>query len=114
MGGLLFSVFVASPNVNYSGHLTLISVSCAGMTVNGCLVTTFLVFSRSSPRSYYKAEVTVDDEEPTSDHLIEAEIVQLVTEEEEEEEEEDADEEAEEDDGPAVVKCVLVHSAKGC
>ena len=47
---------------------------------------------------------------PTSDHLTAAEIVQLVTE-EEEEEEENADEEAEEDDGPAVVKCVLVHSA---
>ena len=47
--------------------------------------------------TYYKAEATVDDEEPTSDHMTEAEIVQLVT--EEEEEEEDADKEAEEDSG---------------
>ncbi len=53
----------------------------------------------------------VDDEEPTSEHLTEAEIVQLVTEEEEEEEEEDADEEAEEDSGPPVAQCVSVHSA---
>ena len=67
------------------------------------------MIARLSFRSYYKAEATVDDEEPTSDHLPEAEIVQLVT--EEEEEEEDADEEAEEDSGPPVAQCVSEHSA---
>ena len=43
----------------------------------------------------------VNDEEPTSDHLTVADIIQLVTE-EEEKKEEDADEEAEEDSGPPV------------